>query len=334
MVGRLLLLALLLCGLCVADGDIGTVDKDPPAFSEERAGPPPRTGRFASLTQTIQRQTRQAECDSKWTDIDPNHTMCRKDRGTEVVLDQATKDALLQQHNDLRGRVSPIAGNMPKLVSNDIQAAQLLVWDDELALVAAKWARRCVVKHDNGNARRVPSLPGIHVGQNAAFGYRSFTSAVQAWFNEYKNFKYGTGSKGGVVGHYTQMAAARTHRIGCGQADCPGYKYRRYYICNYAVGQYTSDLVKPYKKATKSCARCPGKCDSTGKLCDCGGKLCLNGGSLDIATCSCTCPDIYSGPTCEKNACKRGLHPPATEPSTNTPTTQSPTNKLGLCVFK
>ena len=43
--------------------------------------------------------------------------MCLDDVGTEVVLDQATKDALVQQHNDLRGQVEPTAAHMPKLVS-------------------------------------------------------------------------------------------------------------------------------------------------------------------------------------------------------------------------
>ncbi|KAK7506407.1 hypothetical protein BaRGS_00002519 [Batillaria attramentaria] len=300
MVGRLLLFVPLLCGLCLAD--TGTVDKKPPAFDEENAPQTiasPRTGRFAPLVHATQRQTRQAQCDSMWSDLHPNHTMCQENRGTEVVLDQATKDALLQKHNDLRGQVSPIAGNMPKLI-----------WDDELALVASKWARQCVVGHDPNSARRVPC---------------DFESGVMAWWNEYVDFEYGTGSTGGVVGHFTQMAAARTHRIGCGQADCTGYPYTRYYICNYAVGydyshlkaiftllslrirlisvQYTSDTVTPYKNATESCADCPGNCDATGKLCDCGGKLCLNGGSFDIATCSCTCPDIYSGPVCETLSC-------------------------------
>lgn len=34
----------------------------------------------------------------------------------------------------------------------------------------------------------------------------SWSSAIQAWYNEVKNFKYGVGSfNGGVVGHYTQV---------------------------------------------------------------------------------------------------------------------------------
>ncbi|KAK7506739.1 hypothetical protein BaRGS_00002214, partial [Batillaria attramentaria] len=220
--------------------------------------------------------------------------MCLEDRGTEVVLDQATKSALVQKHNYFRRQVSPRAGNMPKVV-----------WDDELALVAGKWARQCVVGHDENKARRVPSLPGIHVGQNGAFGQQTFVAGVQTWFNEVADFEYGKGetTEGAVVGHYVQLVSARVQRIGCGQAYCPGYNYTRYYFCNYAIGTYSSDRQTPYAKATKSCAHCPGFCDSSGKLCDCGGKICLNGGTFDISTCSCSCPDIFSGPTCETLTC-------------------------------
>ena len=30
------------------------------------------------------------------------------------------------------------------------------IWDDEMALVASKWARQCVTGHDSGSRRQVP----------------------------------------------------------------------------------------------------------------------------------------------------------------------------------
>ena len=30
------------------------------------------------------------------------------------------------------------------------------IWDDEMALVASKWARQCVIGHDSGSRRQVP----------------------------------------------------------------------------------------------------------------------------------------------------------------------------------
>ena len=32
---------------------------------------------------------------------------------------------------------------------------------------------------------------------------------------------------------------------------------------------------------------------------DCDGKLCLHGGTLNLKTCTCTCPSLYSGDTCQ-----------------------------------
>ncbi|KAK7494403.1 hypothetical protein BaRGS_00014295 [Batillaria attramentaria] len=232
------------------------------------------------------------ECDPHYKDISPQHTMCIVgDVGTEVVLDQAAKDAIVQKHNDLREGVNPLAGDMTKMV-----------WDEDLAIVAAKWARQCVQGHDP--KRNVPSLPGIHVGQNGAFGYGSWDSAVQGWYNEVQYFEYGVGSTTGNwedVGHYTQVVNAKSQRIGCGLAECP----TKYYFCNYAIGQY--GVERPYLNSTQSCSECPNQCDASGKLCDCGGKLCLNGGTLDLATCTCSCDEpLYSGDTCETLTCPSG----------------------------
>ncbi|PVD38926.1 hypothetical protein C0Q70_01551 [Pomacea canaliculata] len=151
--------------------------------------------------------------------------MCLTDVGVAVPLDAATKAALVQQHNDLRSQVVPLAANMPKLI-----------WDKDLALGAEKWALQCVVGHNPDTARLVPSLPGVIIGQNAAYGYSTFAEGVQAWFDERNDFLYGKGSTGGVIGHYTQVVGARAQRVGCGQANCVGTKYERYYFCNYAVG--------------------------------------------------------------------------------------------------
>ena len=46
----------------------------------------------------------------------------------------------------------------------------------------------------------------MHIGQNAAYGYRNWQAAIEAWHDEVVDFQYGNGSLGGVVGHYTQVA--------------------------------------------------------------------------------------------------------------------------------
>ncbi|ESO95458.1 hypothetical protein LOTGIDRAFT_89401, partial [Lottia gigantea] len=57
----------------------------------------------------------------------------------------------------------------------------------------------------------------------------------------------------------------------------------------------------PYKSGTSSCSDCPNYCQDN--LCDCGGKLCFNTGTLDINTCTCSCPSLYSGDQCQTQDC-------------------------------
>ena len=47
---------------------------------------------------------------------------------------------------------------------------------------------------------------GIYNGQNLAWGFWSWDAAIQAWYDEVKDFKFGQGSiNGKPVGHYTQV---------------------------------------------------------------------------------------------------------------------------------
>nr|KAG5697164.1 hypothetical protein BaRGS_002173 [Batillaria attramentaria] len=51
-----------------------------------------------------------------------------------------------------------------------------------------------------------PDLPGVYVGQNAAYGYRNWQTAIEAWHDEVSDFQYGKGAiNDSVVGHYTQI---------------------------------------------------------------------------------------------------------------------------------
>ena len=45
---------------------------------------------------------------------------------------------------------------------------------------------------------------GISVGQNLAFNYDSWDDAIQAWYDEVEDFRYG--STGGYVLHFTQVS--------------------------------------------------------------------------------------------------------------------------------
>lgn len=54
---------------------------------------------------------------------------------------------------------------------------------------------------------------------------------------------------------------------------------------------------EPYQKGEK-CSSCKKNC--VNGLCDCKGVYCLNGGTMDLNTCTCTCPySTFSGKYCE-----------------------------------
>ncbi|XP_046819084.1 venom allergen 5-like isoform X3 [Vespa crabro] len=118
------------------------------------------------------------------------------------------KQIILDEHNRLRQLVAlgqihgqPGAANMMEML-----------WDDELADVAQKWADSCAETHDNyRNVRR------FAVGQNIA---RTWTTRppgpydsepnwrrqISGWFNEVQHYHTGYSK---TTGHYTQFGATR-----------------------------------------------------------------------------------------------------------------------------
>ncbi|KAK7095370.1 cysteine-rich venom protein-like [Littorina saxatilis] len=230
-------------------------------------------------------------CEKKYKELYPNHTMCLVDRpqATAVTLTKATQHAIVHKHNQLRARVQPAATNMQKVV-----------WDEKLATVAAKWARQCVIGHDDNKARQIPEYPKAFISQNAGFGHTSFNHAIDNWYREESKFTFG-GSYVWGTGHYFQLVFHGLSRVGCGAAKCPHSTHPAHRICNYAAGLDTSGT--PYTNGT-SCAACPDHCDSaTKKLCDCGGKICYRNGKVDVRTCKCKCADGFEGDNCEQRSC-------------------------------
>ncbi|XP_067940475.1 cysteine-rich venom protein pseudechetoxin-like [Watersipora subatra] len=215
---------------------------------------------------------------------------------TSSGVSEPDKRIIVNKHNQLRS--SQGAGDMQKMV-----------WDDEIASIAQRWADNCKNSHDEYRA-----IPGrFSVGQNLAWGYKTWDGAMQAWYDEVDDFTYGSESANrfSAVGHYTQMVWASSAKIGCGYAYCTNLN-AEFYVCNYGpAGNY--DWWIPYK-AGPPCGDCSNTCDSD-KLCDCNGKVCENGGTLTLNTCECTCSKKWNNPgTCglnctaveEPTSCERG----------------------------
>ncbi|XP_025095105.1 cysteine-rich venom protein Mr30-like isoform X1 [Pomacea canaliculata] len=163
-------------------------------------------------------------CDNQWASINPSHTMCLKDVGTGISLTETFRHTLVHQHNDIRSHVQPHAADMTKLT-----------WDDDLALVAEKWAKQCKTYSDKPLNRQVPSMPGVQIGQNTAYYYKDFKDAVDAWAEEKKHLRFKVGFYGGAAANYSQMVLSKAQRVGCGMASCPNQPFTHLYVCNYAL---------------------------------------------------------------------------------------------------
>ncbi|XP_051163695.1 venom allergen 3-like [Leptopilina boulardi] len=178
-----------------------------------------------------------------------DHTMCiyRNTRpvcsASRVGLNADQRREVVTIHNVLRQRVAsgeerrgrpgpqPRARNMPNMV-----------WDQELANIAQRWANQCKFGHDKcRNVRR------FGVGQNVAISWTSgttptniITGLVTAWYDEVAAFdsrQVEHVTKFDFVGHYTQMLWATSVRLGCGYV---AYRDRNQnavlLVCNYGPG--------------------------------------------------------------------------------------------------
>ncbi|XP_014601952.1 PREDICTED: venom allergen 5-like [Polistes canadensis] len=163
------------------------------------------------------------------------------------------KQIILDEHNRLRQLVAlgqihgqPGAANMMEML-----------WDDELADVAQKWADSCAEVHDNyRNVRR------FAVGQNIA---RTWTTRppgpydsepnwrrqISGWFNEVQHYHTGYSK---TTGHYTQLVWSDSFLIGCGYSFYydPAKGYTKNYVCNYGP---SGNIIgyQPYQSGQPAC---------------------------------------------------------------------------------
>ncbi|XP_012286134.1 venom allergen 5.02 isoform X2 [Orussus abietinus] len=165
------------------------------------------------------------------------------------------KQSILDEHNRLRQLVAlgqihgqPGAANMMELI-----------WDDELAAAAQRWADQCKESHDTSrNVRR------FAVGQNIA---RTWTTRppgpydsepnwrrqISGWFNEVQHYHTGFSR---ATGHYTQLVWGDTYLLGCGYSFYydPARGYTKNYVCNYGPSGNVLGY-QPYHSGQPACNR-------------------------------------------------------------------------------
>ncbi|XP_041454795.1 multiple epidermal growth factor-like domains protein 6 [Lytechinus variegatus] len=237
----------------------------------------------------------------------------RKDLRSEYTpLSNRHKKRLLDIHNSYRRKVPGPASNMDEMI-----------WDDELTLMAKKYAKKCIWAH----GQTIESKQFKHVGQNLAYGKNprginmSPFYLASLWHYEKKNYDIATDTcePNTLCGHYTQMIWSDTNRVGCATHFCdemniPGstmiIRDALYLVCNYGPGgnihgKKPYDIGRPCTQCASGSGKCReglcSDCDIREPSCECMLE-CQNGGILDEQNCLCSCPAGWMGLSCE-NVC-------------------------------
>jgi uncharacterized protein YkwD len=90
-------------------------------------------------------------------------------------------------------------------------SAPPVTWNSTLSDYALEYLSKqnCVFEHSGGP-----------YGENIAMGYSDATDAIQAWYDEVKDYDYNAGQFSMNTGHFTQVVWKETTQIGCNKVDC------------------------------------------------------------------------------------------------------------------
>ncbi|KAH8148951.1 uncharacterized protein LAJ45_06925 [Morchella importuna] len=144
-----------------------------------------------------------------------NNILPRANAADPSFTDDAKfQSELLAHHNHLRGE----------------HTAGQLVWDPELARVAAELTNTCVYEHSYAARNGGP------YGENIALGYPTVRDTCYAWGEaeraSYTPAEYEHPSYNSRMGHFTQIVWVGTQRVGCARKLCDG---RWFVACEYSA---------------------------------------------------------------------------------------------------
>merc|ERR1711872_183391 len=226
-----------------------------------------------------------AVSNKKYCDLNKEHTMCKYPGPSDKCkaatsgrdFTDAGKKIILEKHNELRRKVAKGEENQAK---QQPKAANMreMVWNDELAAIAQRWADQCDFGHDKDRKK----LDGTYVGQNA---YKSSSSRESdlttvmskmdkptlAWYDEVHKYNFDPVNIKPFnfvyqAGHYTQVVWAESEELGCGQVMYKdGDWYSNIVICNYAKGGNFKGATM-YEEG-EPCSKCPSGYSCKDSLC-------------------------------------------------------------------
>ncbi|KAF9971575.1 hypothetical protein BGZ73_005452 [Actinomortierella ambigua] len=132
------------------------------------------------------------------------------------------QQAILDAHNLYRAR----------------HGAKPLVWDSKAAAHGSNWIQQCQFRHSQSN-----------FGENLAYGYRDFTAAIKAWYDEEPKYNYNNPGFSMATGHFTQVVWKGTTAVGCAKKFCNNLR-SNIYICNYSppgnmMGAFPQNVSPP-----------------------------------------------------------------------------------------
>lgn len=145
----------------------------------------------------------------------------------QTPLSKADKEVILERHNYWRADV----GVSPKMI-----------WSEEMAELAADWART-LAKKNCGFFHRPKNSYGENLFKGTS-GYYGAKEVVDAWASEKQDYNYNrnTCKTGKMCGHYTQIVWENTTSVGCAKITCDGEDI---WVCNYdPPGNWVGE--KPY----------------------------------------------------------------------------------------
>ncbi|KAL7394476.1 hypothetical protein ABVT39_026587 [Epinephelus coioides] len=127
------------------------------------------------------------------------------------------------------------------LTLQQVQAACVLSYSEEVAASAQAWVDKCILAHGPVRSRL---YNGYQLGENLFYSSKPYpwTAVINSWHNEVAHYQYPNGSTNGKpIGHYTQVVWNSSYRVGCGVKLCPKNIY--FYGCHYYRAYVT--LIHP-----------------------------------------------------------------------------------------